>query len=761
MWEQIRPAPRTNTLTSFTAVLLALTVGASLGSDADSGEGLWVDVGVGTGLALGGVVGMLVVIWVLSGLPRLMDQLFGRFGFAAMLAIFLLLDKSWLSLNTTMSAVVAFALVTVSSMLSGSMAGLVDGFRRKTPWAKVTTVALGVAGLTATVLSLGWLMNRGNADHVVRRPVMVAANLPPMLAVGNPSLPGPFGVRALSYGSGTDIRRTRFSDAVQITTESVDGTHFAEWPSGWRGELRERFWGFDTSRLPRNALVWYPEGAGPFPLAVIVHGNRTMADDSEAGFEYLGRLMASHGFIFCSVDENFLNGSFVGGLMKGATDCRAWLLLKHLELWREWNSTDGHPFQGKVDLANIALLGHSRGGEAVCLAAVFNRLSRDPEDALVEFDFQFDLKAIVAIAPTAGQYLPAGKDTIMRDLSYLALQGAHDADVSSFRGDQHYNRLQFSGPGNGFKSSIYLYRANHGQFNSEWGGSDMAPPDGWMLNKGALMSGEDQREIGKVYISAFLQATCQDRGEYLPLFANHLAGRGWLPEDALLVNRFEDRSFRLLTDYEEDADVTTTSLPGGSITARGLVVWREGDIPLRGGGRRFNAGVFLGWAGGTEESQPASYNIHIPEALAFKLTAHDVLAFDLGESKEKAEAKAASSGKQAHEEVNHDNVGQDRAPLDVSVELVGRDGSTARLPLSRFGVIAPPLEVRITRTDYTESRYPGVEPVLQTFRLPLSAFVESSPTLKVDEIATVSLVFDRESEGVVIVDRVGFTAGSR
>jgi hypothetical protein len=58
--------------------------------------------------------------------------------------------------------------------------------------------------------------------------------------------------------------------------------------------------------------------------------------------------------------------------------------------------------------------GHSRGGEAVAVAAAFNRLSHYPDDATIKFTYNFDIKSIVAIAPVDGQYQPAGKPTPSR-----------------------------------------------------------------------------------------------------------------------------------------------------------------------------------------------------------------------------------------------------------------------------------------------------------------------------------------------------------
>jgi hypothetical protein len=72
--------------------------------------------------------------------------------------------------------------------------------------------------------------------------------------------------------------------------------------------LRSRYWGFDAANLPLKGRVCYPDGDGPFPLALIVHGNHFMMNDSDPGYDYLGELLAIRGVILVSVDQNFLNG---------------------------------------------------------------------------------------------------------------------------------------------------------------------------------------------------------------------------------------------------------------------------------------------------------------------------------------------------------------------------------------------------------------------------------------------------------------------
>jgi ATP-dependent Lon protease len=59
--------------------------------------------------------------------------------------------------------------------------------------------------------------------------------------------------------------------------------------------------------MPLNGRVWYPDGPGPFPLVLIVHGNHNMKDFSDPGYGYLGELLASRGYIFASIDENFID----------------------------------------------------------------------------------------------------------------------------------------------------------------------------------------------------------------------------------------------------------------------------------------------------------------------------------------------------------------------------------------------------------------------------------------------------------------------
>ena len=420
-------------------------------------------------------------------------------------------------------------------------------------------------------------------------------------------------------------------------------------------------------------------------------------------------MLASRGYILVSVDENFLNLDWLGDYRTAEHPARGWLLLEHLKVWRGWNESKDNPFFRKVDLANIALMGHSRGGEAAATAAAFNRLAYYPGDATVRFDYNFAIKSIVAIAPSDGQYKPAGMWRPLRDVSYLVLYGGHDADVAYFVGSQQYKRTSFSQGFPGFKAELYVYRVNHGQFNSVWGRFDGSPPGGWLLNLKPLIGGEEQRRISKVYISAFLEATLRGGRQYIPMFQDYRRAAAWLP-DAVYLNRYQDATFRPVCTYEEDFDVTSTILPGGAIRGHNLAVWKEQRIHFRDGSREDN-GVYLGWR------KP---------------------------DKKKEEKKGLTKGKE---------------PLDLTVELIATGGQAVRFPLSRLGPLYAPLTVKQLKIQ-PPGRSPygdETEPTLQRYALSLGALSQAGKGFNPATVKAIRFVFDRSGEGVVIVDDIGFS----
>lgn len=97
---------------------------------------------------------------------------------------------------------------------------------------------------------------------------------------------------------------------------------------------------------------------------------------------------------------------------------------------------------------------------------------------------------------------------------------------------------------------------------------------------------------------------------------------------------------------------------------------------------------------------------------------------------------------------------------DLTVELLDHEGTTVRLPLSRFGTLLPPLIAHFSKNRITELLTTPIrasQPVFQTFELPLAAFSRAEPRFHPENLAITRLVFDRTEADAVLLDRVGFS----
>jgi dienelactone hydrolase len=717
-----------------------------------SGFGFEFDLAFSVALAV--VVGGLIALVI--SLVLLATRQLPLFGTGLLLASSAVITAISFPLFTVTLAGLALSLCVAAAVLGATIATVMS--RRLAESSRVSRAATHVLLVTAAGFIAGFvsiLADDGDLENLSSwRPRTEL--MPPTLSVSNPAAPGEYAVRTLVYGAGTDIRRPEYGPSVAIRSSTVDASGFFRNLAGWRRWVRRQYWGFDVDTLPLNARVWYPEGSGPFPLVLIVHGNHRMSDFSDPGYQYLGELLASRGFILASVDENFLNGS-VGPLYNPMAPelftertVRGWLLLEHLRLWHEWNQDSAHPFYEKVDVNRIALMGHSRGGEAAATAALFNRMQYYPEDATIRFNYNFGVRAIVAMAPADGQYQPAGQPRWIEDVSYLTLQGGHDADVDSFAGSRQADRVRYTSSGPWFSTEIWAYRANHGQFNTGWGRADFSSLRGWFLNLQPLMPGDEQRRISKTYISAFLETTLKERREYRPLFQDWRTGRHWLPETTY-INRYRDASFVPLATFDEDADLASATARGGAVTSEGLTLWREGRIPTRESDRGRN-GVFLGWHH-AERGAPAVYSIALPQPAArnWRLTERSTFELSIASVDQNAPVPPGAG---------HAPTGAgDREAPDFTIELVANDGTTLDAPLRRFAEVPPPLRTKFTKVNVVERDQYGRdwEPVFQTVRAPLAAFAPAGgPPFDPQKVVAVRLRFDRTVNSVIRISAIGF-----
>lgn len=289
----------------------------------------------------------------------------------------------------------------------------------------------------------------------------------------------------------------------EYTGDSIDSSEFYDGNSGLALWYDKVYWGF-TQTLPIEGRVYYPETEDKLPLIIVVHGNHLAEDFSHYGYDYLLNHLAHSGFITVSIDQNFLNGNWttLGYGVPWENDTRAYHLLAHIKhLIDESEKNTNSPLYGRIAREQIGLIGHSRGGEAVAIAAAKS------ED--------INISAVMALAPTDRQF----KESIyLKDSSYLTIHGTNDGDVKKFKGRAQYNRTEINSNNKHLKVSYYFDGVNHSQFNSDWGLYDTTGLGSIFYGKNSNISKTDQQYITKTLAEHFFRYNLygdRDRLNYL------------------------------------------------------------------------------------------------------------------------------------------------------------------------------------------------------------------------------------------------------
>jgi hypothetical protein len=518
----------------------------------------------------------------------------------------------------------------------------------------------------------------------------------------DPGVAGPCGrVRQWEYGQGSDPDKT---------TTDVSG--YFNSPGSCVS--------VPMNAVPLHGVVRYPDGPGPFPIVLIVHGNHDAEDPSYPGYDYLLDQLASHCMIAVSVEEDFLNLCPAEGNVSGEMDARGIVLLRHLQLWREWNRTPGHPFYSKVDMSRVGLSGHSRGGEAIVTAALLNSTLHNPTDPPVgptSHNFNFGIRSLYAIAPVDGQF-DNGPITLT-NADYYVMHGSHDGDVSNFGGQKLYNRAYpVNNPTSHFKGFVFVHGANHGQWNTGWGTCCESP-----VGPSALISAGDQQQIGKTYMSAFFLAGLKGWKPYRYFLAGE-ATFASLPKGVTTIFQYQDPEKTFVNHYQEDTDPATGSLAGVNNTKSGsfpnyeVYSFSDRSAPHFLWGQ--TQGLIAGW---NEESSEILVSIDKGGVGDFKY-----LAMHVG---------------QTHETPSSLNTPSTNKDFSVQLEFDGGPGP--EVAVSSYGVLIYPL---VTSTD--------MKSVQQTIRIPFED-LRSSTKVKASDVKAIRIKFNRQGRGNIALDELQFT----
>ncbi|WP_252097557.1 hypothetical protein [Pseudoalteromonas sp. NBT06-2] len=532
----------------------------------------------------------------------------------------------------------------------------------------------------------------------------------------NPAKKGEYRYQVVNYGQRPFLFSISKPDIIAPT---VNLPRFLENYSRNQGYKYNAYHEFNHKNLPLEAKVWLPLENDPLPLVLLTHGN------SAPGFDYLGELLASRGHVVVQVNQTYLND------LRGENGARGWILLEHLNLLRKWNTQKGHSFFGKLDLDNIALVGMSRGGEAVALAASFNQWNNLP-NSNYKVNFGFGIKSVIALAPMDGQYQHAHGRNILKNVNYLVLQGGHDADVYQFLGSQQWNRTQFDDHDeNYFKQSIYIYRANHINFNE-----NMSDNFHWGSKQdfySKLLSSEQQEHLTKVFVSAFLEVTLSNKEGYKNILHNPVIHEFELPED-IYVSRHMSSDFKMIEDFESISNTenmfTTLSHKISTKAQSNVAVER-----LRNGTKTANNILKIDLIQGTE----TRLNIKLLKAK---------LLFDKHNLKFNLHFSLAQLDSQDHNGCHSYNL-----LSDARVEVFDKSVLVYKQGLTNAGSLAPLLVSDFSELEKGDLRYAPTEPVLQTVTIPLEL---NKPISKESELEIV-LIFEPKKAISIIVDDIGIT----
>lgn len=535
----------------------------------------------------------------------------------------------------------------------------------------------------------------------------------------DPRTPGPFstGVTVIdegcSYGlEGVSLNWTDLPFGYDLPTTVVFGDH--------------DFGGSDTrcppgppaEQVDMKARVHYPRDlsfpninavapGGPFPLVVFLHGQQLPSIPGFEGYDYLGSLLASHGFIVASIDGR--------SLLDSTIKSRGEHIREHLRRFVARNRAGSGSFlSGKLDMSKVALVGHSRGGDSVAAAWEWQRVAPDPG---------YTITAVIAIAPVQffGR-LSAEPSFIshLRDVSYQILHGSHDCDVSDFQGLRQYDRAaDIRAVGETPKSMVFIKDSNHNFFNTVW-----EEFEGSECGGGTVLPGEVARDLAKVYIHSFLQTVVKGNKE----FRGYLTGETPNPvtgTEVVLDFQAPGSEFKTLDNFEELPGVPHDKLvnsQGGAVATTDLTydeirLSTAAPYPFNS----YRGETYAGWMKWTVPLP--SYRSDVTPVGAPNPAVLDHLSFRTG---------IVFGGSVPN------------ANMTFHVRLRDAGGTTSTLVSVRdFASIPFPYPALVG----------GTKTVMGAVRIPLAAFTGIDPTA----IREVELLFDEVRPGEIVVDDIRFT----
>ncbi len=442
-----------------------------------------------------------------------------------------------------------------------------------------------------------------------------------------------------------------------------------------------------------------------YPLVVAVHG-QSSNPTSYLGYNYLLEHWAKNGFIAASI--HLKSG------MRGTG--RARILFEHLNILNTKFGTSA--------AQEIGIMGHSRGGEAVAIAARLNQ----------QETLGHKINAVISLAPT-DQYT-SEKLAGTWATPYLVIYGSMDGDVAGGSGTPWNTGFAlYDRADNEKKSMVFIYGATHGRFNTVWGDTDITA--GWSklgpTDMPKLITADAHQKIAKGYMTSFFRWHLRNESQWEDIFKGE-----WVPsavEQAdggvvRLYTQYQDTTRKVVDNFEGPHTATSwqTSTIADTVTDESTLPTNPQEDELYNLDNQSphdTAGLLLRWDNSGDRLRfdvPAAHqNVSTYEAVSFRIT-------------QKVGSASNPVGAQ-----------------DLYLTLKDTTGKSRSIKVSKFQEIPNP-HVR-HYPQYTKS-------AMNTVRIPLHVFeIEVVGTDKVDLTKVESIAFDFKVKptGEVSIDSVQFT----
>ncbi len=451
------------------------------------------------------------------------------------------------------------------------------------------------------------------------------------------------------------------------------------------------------------------------------------------GYSYFAERLASLGYLVVSINANRgINAAAGVPADRGLNLRRGRLVLRHLMQLAQWNRNGGAPsslgfdLKGAIDFSHVGLFGHSCGGEGVLAAYTMYNDSGSAWPGEIVTPVHFD--AMFELAPVDGQ---TSRTFVANNIPWTVLLPMCDGDVSDVEGVKVFDRtLSNLSETSAQKKSVYaVWGANHDFFNTQWQTSDSQGCTG--AGNTPLFSTTGASSNGQQIASTYA---------VMSMFRAHVGGgaqAGWgelldsayaLPAPLAAASTF-DRSFsdgaELGPELPMD-DFSSASSSAGIADTRSNVTFANQmvpnhDVTLSSGAVSWNVAT-QGTAG------TPSYQINLANTgSGYVLSPYQTLEFRIA-----LQCTTSPSSTYACAAPSPLNNG---APTDFSIALVRPDNTlTQSVALSDYATVQGPVG------GYNNN----LHPVLQTVRIPLSAFGSTTAPYR-----SARLTFDKKASGAI------------